>query len=106
VQIAKEAVEGGIDWIEIGTPFIKSEGMDAIRTLRENFPEHTIVADMKIADTGSLEVEMAAKAGADIVMVMATADVQRLKMRSRLRKNMEFGSWQISLAPQNLFKGL
>ncbi|WP_370448659.1 3-hexulose-6-phosphate synthase [Methanohalophilus sp. RSK] len=79
VQIAKEAVKGDIDWIEIGTPLIKSEGMDAIRTLRKNFPGHTIVADMKIADTGSLEVEMAAKAGADIVMVMATADDSTIK---------------------------
>ena len=28
IQIAKEAVLGGADWIEAGTPLIKSEGMD------------------------------------------------------------------------------
>ena len=27
LQIALEAVTGGADWIEIGTPLIKSEGM-------------------------------------------------------------------------------
>lgn len=74
VQIAKEAVEGGADWIEAGTPLIKSEGVGAIRVLRENFPGRTLVADMKIADTGALEVEMAAKAGADVVCVLADAD--------------------------------
>lgn len=48
--------------------------MDAIRQIRDNFPDRTIIADMKIADTGSMEVEMGAKAGADIVVVLASAD--------------------------------
>lgn len=74
LQIAKEAVDGGADWIEVGTPLIKSEGVEAIRVLRETFPGRTLVADMKIADTGALEVEMAAKAGADVVCVLADAD--------------------------------
>ncbi|MDO9324967.1 MAG: 3-hexulose-6-phosphate synthase [Methanoregula sp.] len=74
LQIAQEAVDGGADWIEVGTPLIKSEGMSAIRSMRDHFPGTVIVADMKIADTGTLEVEMAAKAGANIVCVLADAD--------------------------------
>ncbi|MBU4492409.1 MAG: orotidine 5'-phosphate decarboxylase [Euryarchaeota archaeon] len=74
LQIAKEAVEGGADWIEAGTPLIKSEGMDAVRRLKATFPEHVILADMKTMDTGALEVEMAAKAGADIIILLGSAD--------------------------------
>lgn len=74
LQIGKEAVEGGADWIEAGTPLIKSEGMNAVRALKAEFPDHEIVADMKVADTGALEVEMAAKAGASIICVLADAD--------------------------------
>jgi len=74
VHIAREALAGGADWIEAGTPLIKSEGMQAIRTLRGQFPDAVIVADMKIADTGTMEVEMAAKAGASIVCILAYAD--------------------------------
>ncbi|MCZ7392925.1 MAG: bifunctional hexulose-6-phosphate synthase/ribonuclease regulator [Candidatus Methanoperedens sp.] len=74
IQIAKEAVEGGVDWIEAGTPLIKSEGMDAVRKLKKAFPEHVILADMKTMDTGAMEVEMAAKAGADIIIVLGSAD--------------------------------
>ena len=48
--------------------------MQAIRTLRGQFPDAVIVADMKIADTGTMEVEMAAKAGASIVCILADAD--------------------------------
>ena len=74
LQIAQESVRGGADWIEAGTPLIKSEGMQAIRALKKQFSDYTIVADMKIADTGSLEVEMAAKAGAGVVCILADAD--------------------------------
>ncbi len=74
VQIASEAVAGGADWLEAGTPLIKSEGMAAVRTLHAMFPGREIVADMKIADTGALEVEMAAKAGASVVCILAGSD--------------------------------
>lgn len=74
IQIAKECVKGGLDWIEAGTPLIKSEGMDIIRNLRDTFPNKIIVADMKTMDTGAFETEMAAKAGADISVILAAAD--------------------------------
>ncbi len=74
LQIAQESIDGGADWIEVGTPLIKSEGMQAIRSMRDRFPGSIIVADMKVADTGTLEVEMAAKAGANIVCILADAD--------------------------------
>ena len=74
IGIGKECVEGGADWLEAGTPLIKSEGMHAIRALREAFPDVNIVADMKIMDTGAIEVEMAAKSGASVVSILAAAD--------------------------------
>jgi len=78
IRIAEEAVKGIVSesgdiskaWIEAGTPLIKAEGMNAIRELRKSFPGHTICADMKIMDAGAIEVEMAAKAGADIVFIL------------------------------------
>jgi len=74
LQIAKEAVEGGVDWVEAGTPLIKSEGLNCIRELKKAFPSHTIVADMKTMDVGTIEVEMASKAGADVISIMGVAD--------------------------------
>lgn len=74
LDAAREAVAGGADWVEAGTPLIKSEGLDAVRELKKAFPEHRIVADMKVMDTGAFEVEIAAKAGADLVTVLGTAD--------------------------------
>ncbi|HJK57344.1 MAG TPA: orotidine 5'-phosphate decarboxylase [Methanocorpusculum sp.] len=73
-KIAEEAVAGGADWIEIGTPLVKSEGMESVRRMRDIFPSVTLVADLKTSDTGAIEVEMAAKAGANVVCVLAAAD--------------------------------
>jgi len=78
IQIAEEAVRGILAetddiskaWVEAGTPLIKSEGMNAIRELRSKFPGHTICADMKVMDAGSTEVEIAAKAGANVVFIL------------------------------------
>jgi 3-hexulose-6-phosphate synthase/6-phospho-3-hexuloisomerase len=74
IEIGRESLEGGADWLEAGTPLIKSEGMSAIRTLRDTFHATKIVADMKTMDTGALEVEMAAKSGASVVSILAVAD--------------------------------
>lgn len=78
IQIAEEAVKGILSetgdiskaWVEAGTPLIKSEGMNAIRELRNRFPGHTIIADMKTMDAGAAEIEMAAKAGANVVFIL------------------------------------
>jgi 3-hexulose-6-phosphate synthase/6-phospho-3-hexuloisomerase len=70
---AQAGIDGGVDWLEAGTPLIKSEGLEAVRQLRQLFPQATIVADMKIMDTGRVEVETAAKAGANIVDVLGAA---------------------------------
>ena len=74
LAIAKDSVKGGADWLEAGTPLIKSEGMEVVRKLKETFPKKTLVADMKTMDTGAFETEMAAKAGADVVCVLAVSD--------------------------------
>ncbi len=73
LQYAREAVAGGATWLEAGTPLIKAEGLEAVRTLKKTFPEQTIVADMKTMDTGAFEVEIAAKAGADVVGILGAA---------------------------------
>jgi len=79
LQIADEATDAGPLWIEAGTPLIKSEGMDIIRKLRERFPDTEIVADLKTMDTGAVETEMAAKAGASIVCILGVSHDETIK---------------------------
>ena len=74
LEIARESLEGGADWIEAGTPLIKSEGAECLRSLKREFPGRTLVADMKTMDVGAFEVEIAAKAGADVITVLGLSD--------------------------------
>ncbi len=73
MKCAREAVAGGADWLEAGTPLIKSEGVAVIRALREEFPDRHIAADLKTMDAGRGEMEMAAKAGATSASVLSAA---------------------------------
>lgn len=79
LKVAEEAMKGGVDWVEAGTPLIKSEGLNAVRELKKMFPKATIVADMKTMDVGRIETEAAAKAGANVICVLAAATDSTIK---------------------------
>ena len=80
LEMAHTAVDAGVDWIEAGTPLILAEGLHGVRTLRKEFPNHPIVADLKTMDGGYLEAEMMAKAGATHVVVMGRAHPETIKV--------------------------
>ena len=79
LDIAHGAIRAGVDWLEAGTPLILAEGLHGVKALRKEFPDRTIVADLKTMDGGGLETEMMAKAGANIVLVMAVAHPATIK---------------------------
>ncbi len=78
LQLA-EKVAPYVDIIELGTPLIKLEGLKVVTAMKEAHPDKLVFADMKTADTGALEAEMAFKAGADLVTVMGTVDDATVK---------------------------
>ena len=55
--------------VEVGTPLIKAEGIKAVRQVKMAYPNHFVVADLKTLDTGALEVDIAAAAGADAIAI-------------------------------------
>ncbi|MBY9005738.1 MAG: bifunctional 5,6,7,8-tetrahydromethanopterin hydro-lyase/3-hexulose-6-phosphate synthase [Candidatus Lokiarchaeota archaeon] len=64
--------------LEVGTPFLKRYGMDAIRRVREMAPNKYIVADLKTLDVGKLEVDDAFKATADGVVCSGLASASSI----------------------------
>ncbi|MCK4729519.1 MAG: DUF561 domain-containing protein, partial [Desulfobacterales bacterium] len=87
VKSAQAGIANGVDWLEVGTPLIKSEGLQAVRELRSLFPHVALVADMKIMDAGRIEVETAAKAGANIVDVLGAASDATIRECIQAGKN-------------------
>lgn len=53
--------------------------MRAVELMKRRFPDRKIVADLKTMDTGALEVEMAARHGADVVSILGVADDKTIK---------------------------
>lgn len=70
ITIAKEVAEHS-DILEIGTLLIYKYGIKAIERFRQEFPQKTLLADVKIIDRGKEAVAAIASAGADWVTVMA-----------------------------------
>lgn len=66
-------VEGFVDVIEVGTILAFAEGMNAVRTLRQQHPNHILVCDMKTTDGGAILARMAFEAGANWITVSAAA---------------------------------
>jgi len=65
--------------IEAGTPFIKREGMNGVRTMRSLWGGH-IVADIKTSDGATAEVDMARGSGADAVTVLGNSPTETLDL--------------------------
>lgn len=59
--------------LEVGTPFLKKYGMEAIKKIREMAPDLFLVADLKTLDVGKLEVDFAFDATADAVVASGLA---------------------------------
>jgi 3-hexulose-6-phosphate synthase len=62
-----------VDIIELGTPLIKNMGSAVITAMKAAHPDKLVFADLKTADAGELEADIAFKAGADLVTVMGAA---------------------------------
>ena len=86
--VISEQVAPFVDILEVGTPLIKSEGIRAIQVLKDAHPDKLVCADLKTADAGYLEVQMAAKAKADIVTILA--DAYDVTIKEALRAAYDF----------------
>jgi 3-hexulose-6-phosphate synthase len=68
-----------VDIIEIGTPLLLREGVQAVTKVKNKYPDFSVLADMKIIDGAAVEASMAFEAGADIVTVLAHAEEKTLE---------------------------
>jgi 3-hexulose-6-phosphate synthase len=62
-----------VDIVEVGTPLLFREGIQAVTLLRQQFPDVEILADLKIVDAGEAEASIAFEAGCDYVTVLGVA---------------------------------
>lgn len=70
---ALESTADEVDVIEVGTILCLSAGMDAVKCIRAAHPMHIVLADVRIAEAGSIISKLAFDAGADWVTVVSGA---------------------------------
>jgi len=73
MKVVKDLPKSDRIILEVGTPFLKKYGMEAIKKIRELASEKFIVADLKTLDVGKLEVDFAFDATADAVVASGLA---------------------------------
>ncbi|EOI53508.1 3-hexulose-6-phosphate synthase [Enterococcus gilvus] len=64
-----------VDIVEVGTPFLIDAGREAVRQIKESYPELEVLCDAKIMDAGAYEAQLAYDAGADYVTVLGITDM-------------------------------
>lgn len=68
-----EQVAEYVDILEVGSPLIVSEGVHAVKAVKDAYPDKIVMADTKCCDGGYMIGSYAYDAGADIATLMAVA---------------------------------
>ena len=85
-----------LDVIEIGTILAFAHGVDSVQVLRNKYPDHIIVCDMKITDASAILTRLAMQAGANWVTVSAAAHIETIRSAKKVTDEFN-GEVQIEL---------
>lgn len=100
---ATKKIADYVDVIEIGTILAFSHGIDSVRRLRKEYPDHVIVCDMKITDASAILTKMALEAGANWVTVSAAAHIETIRSAYKVTQELGgevqielYGNWTLA----------
>jgi 3-dehydro-L-gulonate-6-phosphate decarboxylase len=105
--LALEHLVDTVDIIEAGTVLLASEGKNAVTLLHKHYPNKRLVADFKIADAITTIGSMLFEAGANLITVIAAADIATMASAVQLADHYGqsiqielYGRWDLELAAQ------
>jgi len=80
LPVARAALAGGVNIVEMGTPLLKNEGVsNVVPAFRKQFPNALLLADMKTMDGGASEARGVYAGGGNIMDFLALAGVDTAK---------------------------
>jgi 3-dehydro-L-gulonate-6-phosphate decarboxylase len=85
-----------VDVIEVGTILAFGAGVGSVRAMRESYPDHIIVCDMKITDASAILIRLALENGADWITVSAAAHIETIRAAKKVADELG-GEIQIEL---------
>jgi 3-hexulose-6-phosphate synthase len=93
IAMAKIGIEAGVDWLEIGTPLIISQGVAPIGKMMRAFPDFPVLADYKTMDSGWKNVQRTAEQGGHVMTVCANSPDETVK--SAIAESKKNGVWVV-----------
>ena len=93
LAMAKIGVAAGVDWLEIGTPLIVSQGVAPIGKMARAFPDYPVLADYKTMDSGWKNVQRTAEQGGHVMTVCANSPDETVK--SAIAESKNNGVWVV-----------
>jgi 3-hexulose-6-phosphate synthase/6-phospho-3-hexuloisomerase len=94
LAMARIGVEAGVDWLEVGTPLIISQGLAPIGAMVRAFPKFPVLADYKTMDSGGKNVLRTAAQGGHIMTVCANAPDETIQAAVEAAK--QTGVWVVA----------
>jgi 3-hexulose-6-phosphate synthase len=93
LAMAQIGIEAGVDWLEIGTPLIVSQGVAPIGKMVRAHSDFPVLADYKTMDSGWKNVQRAAEQGGHVMTVCAGAPDETVQSAIAEAKNC--GVWVV-----------
>jgi len=94
IAMAQIGIDAGVDWLEIGTPLIVSQGLSPIGEMSQAFPDYPVLADYKTMDSGGKNVYRTKAQGGHLMTVCANAPDETV--RSAVTASRETGVWVVA----------
>jgi 3-hexulose-6-phosphate synthase len=94
LAMAKIGIEAGVDWLEVGTPLIISQGLAPIGDMVRAFPGYPVLADYKTMDSGGKNVHRTKTHGGHLMTVCANAPDETI--RSAIEASNVAGVWVVA----------
>jgi 3-hexulose-6-phosphate synthase/6-phospho-3-hexuloisomerase len=94
LAMAKIGIEAGVDWLEVGTPLIISQGLSPISDMVRAFPGYPVLADYKTMDSGGKNVHRTKLHGGHLMTVCANAPDETI--RSAIEASKMTGVWVVA----------
>jgi 3-hexulose-6-phosphate synthase/6-phospho-3-hexuloisomerase len=93
LAMAAVGVQAGVDWLEIGTPLIVSQGVNTVGKLKKAFPGYPVLADYKTMDSGGKNVMLTHQQGGQVMTVCGNAPDETVQAAVKASK--ETGVWVV-----------
>jgi 3-dehydro-L-gulonate-6-phosphate decarboxylase len=105
--VATRALADHVDVLEAGTILCAAEGVRAVETIRALYPDHIVLADLKVADAGAVLAEMVFSRGATWMTVICCAPLATMEKALEVARRYDgdiqielYGDWTFDQAEQ------